>query len=68
MLPKNYVMLDEKHAEQMIRLIEALEENDDVQNVYTNFDAPDEVMAKTWEVTCILPYGQPSREDSSQDS
>jgi len=30
----------------MIRLIEALEENDDVQNVYTNFDAPDEVMAK----------------------
>ena len=46
MLPKNYAMLDEKHAEQMIRLIEALEENDDVQNVYTNFDAPDEVMAK----------------------
>ncbi len=46
MLPKNYAMLDEKHAEQMIRLIEALEENDDVQNVYTNFDAPDDVMAK----------------------
>jgi YebC/PmpR family DNA-binding regulatory protein len=46
MLPKNYAMLNEKHAEQMIRLIEALEENDDVQNVYTNFDAPDEVMAK----------------------
>jgi len=46
MLPKNYIMLDEKHAEQMIRLIEALEENDDVQNVYTNFDAPDEVMAR----------------------
>jgi YebC/PmpR family DNA-binding regulatory protein len=46
MLPKNYAMLDEKHAEQMIRLIEALEENDDVQNVYTNFDAPDEVMAR----------------------
>jgi len=46
MLPKNYAMLDEKHAEQMIRLIETLEENDDVQNVYTNFDAPDEVMAR----------------------
>lgn len=46
MLPRNYAMLDEKHAEQMIRLIEALEENDDVQNVYTNFDAPDEVMAR----------------------
>jgi YebC/PmpR family DNA-binding regulatory protein len=46
MLPRNYAMLDEKHAEKMIRLIEALEENDDVQNVYTNFDAPDEVMAR----------------------
>ncbi|HMK49580.1 MAG TPA: YebC/PmpR family DNA-binding transcriptional regulator [Thermodesulfovibrionales bacterium] len=46
MLPKNYIMLDEKHAEQMMRLIDALEDNDDVQNVYTNFDAPDEVMAK----------------------
>jgi YebC/PmpR family DNA-binding regulatory protein len=46
MLPKNYAILDEKHAEQMIRLIEALEDHDDVQNVYTNFDAPDEVISK----------------------
>jgi len=46
MLPKNYAVLDEKQAEQMIRLIEALEDHDDVQNVYTNFDAPDEVMSK----------------------
>ncbi len=46
MLPKNYATLDEKHAEQMIRLIEALEDHEDVQNVYTNFDAPDEVIAK----------------------
>lgn len=46
MLPKNYAVLDEKHAEQMIRLIEALEDHDDVQNVYTNFDASDEVMSK----------------------
>jgi len=46
MLPKNYAILDEKQAEQMIRLIEALEDHDDVQNVYTNFDAPDEVMSK----------------------
>jgi YebC/PmpR family DNA-binding regulatory protein len=45
MLPKNYATLDEKHAEQMIRLIEALEEHEDVQNVYTNFDVPDEVIA-----------------------
>ncbi|NWF75685.1 MAG: YebC/PmpR family DNA-binding transcriptional regulator [Nitrospirae bacterium] len=46
MLPKNYVTIDKKQAEQMIKLIDALEDHDDVQNVYTNFDAPDEVIAK----------------------
>jgi YebC/PmpR family DNA-binding regulatory protein len=46
MLPKSYATLDKKQAEQMIRLIEALEDHDDVQNVYTNFDVPDEVIAK----------------------
>jgi YebC/PmpR family DNA-binding regulatory protein len=44
MLPKNYVTLDEKGAEQMVRLTDALEDNEDVQNVYANFDIPDEVM------------------------
>jgi transcriptional/translational regulatory protein YebC/TACO1 len=46
MLPKNYVALDEKSAEQVMRLVEALEDHEDVQNVYTNFDIPDEVIAK----------------------
>jgi YebC/PmpR family DNA-binding regulatory protein len=46
MLPKNYATVDEKQAEQMIRLIEVLEDHEDVQNVYTNFDVPEEVMAK----------------------
>ncbi len=46
MLPKSYATLDKKQAEQMIRLIEALEDQEDVQNVYTNFDVPDEVIAK----------------------
>ena len=46
MLPKNYVLLDEKAADQMMRLSEALEENEDVKNVYANFDIPDEVMTK----------------------
>ncbi|MEJ2181952.1 MAG: YebC/PmpR family DNA-binding transcriptional regulator [Nitrospirota bacterium] len=46
MLPKSYVTLDEKQAEQMTRLMEALEENDDVQNVYANFDIPEEVMKR----------------------
>lgn len=46
MLPKSYVSVDEKAAEQMMRLIEVLEDYDDVQNVYTNVDIPDEVIAK----------------------
>jgi YebC/PmpR family DNA-binding regulatory protein len=46
MLPKNYATIDERQAEQMIRLIEALEDHEDIQNVYTNFDVPDEVIAK----------------------
>ena len=46
MLPKNYVVLDEKAAEQMVRLMDGLEDNDDVQNVYANFDIPDEVAEK----------------------
>ena len=46
LLPKTYVVLDEKAAEQMLRLMDALEDNDDVQNVYANFDIPDDVAEK----------------------
>lgn len=46
MLPKTTVNLEGKPAEQMLRLIEALEDNDDVQNVYANFDISEEEMAK----------------------
>lgn len=45
MLPKTYATVDEKQAEQIVRLIEALEDHEDVQSVYTNFDMPDEVVA-----------------------
>jgi YebC/PmpR family DNA-binding regulatory protein len=38
MVPKNSVKLEGKHADAMLRLSEALEEHDDVQNVYSNFD------------------------------
>jgi YebC/PmpR family DNA-binding regulatory protein len=37
---------DEKDARAVLTLIEALEENDDVQSVYSNYDIPDEVMEK----------------------
>jgi YebC/PmpR family DNA-binding regulatory protein len=45
MLPKTTVKLEGKHAEQMLRLMEELEEHDDVQHVYANFDIPEEIMA-----------------------
>jgi transcriptional/translational regulatory protein YebC/TACO1 len=37
--------VDGGEATQVLRLIEALEDLDDVQNVYANFDIPEEVMA-----------------------
>ncbi len=37
---------DETKARSVLQLVEALEDNDDVQNVYTNFDIPDSIMAK----------------------
>ncbi|HTZ18329.1 MAG TPA: YebC/PmpR family DNA-binding transcriptional regulator [Dissulfurispiraceae bacterium] len=42
MIPKNYVPLEGNAAEQMIRLIDALEDHDDIQNVYANFDVSDD--------------------------
>ncbi|NOX97885.1 MAG: YebC/PmpR family DNA-binding transcriptional regulator [Nitrospirae bacterium] len=46
MLPKNTVKIEGKGAEQVLRLVEALEEHDDVQNVYANFDVPDEILER----------------------
>ncbi len=46
MVPRNYVKLEGKDAQKMLKLMEALEDHDDVQNVYANFDIPDEIMAK----------------------
>jgi YebC/PmpR family DNA-binding regulatory protein len=45
-LPSVSVPLDEEGARRIFRLIEALEDLDDVQNVYANFDVPDGVRAK----------------------
>ena len=45
MVPTTTVKLEGKHAEQMIRLMEELEEHDDVQHVYANFDIPEEILA-----------------------
>ncbi len=44
--PSLQVEVDAEGARKVLRLIDALEDSDDVQNVYTNFDASDEVMAQ----------------------
>ncbi|MBZ0159878.1 YebC/PmpR family DNA-binding transcriptional regulator [Candidatus Methylomirabilis sp.] len=45
MLPQSTVRLEGKQAQQMLQLMETLEEHDDVQNAYANFDIPEEIMA-----------------------
>ncbi|MBW1997783.1 MAG: YebC/PmpR family DNA-binding transcriptional regulator [Deltaproteobacteria bacterium] len=44
MIPQTTVKVEGKQATQMLNLLEALEDNDDVSHVYANFDIPDEVM------------------------
>ena len=44
MIPQNYIKLEGAQAAQMIRLVEALEEHDDVQNVHSNFDIDQKVL------------------------
>ena len=46
MQPQNSIELDTATAKQTLRLLDALEENDDVQEVYANFDISDDVMAE----------------------
>jgi YebC/PmpR family DNA-binding regulatory protein len=46
MIPQNLIRLEGNKAEQMIKLMEKLEENEDVQNVYANFDIADDIMEK----------------------
>ncbi len=43
-VPQSTVRLEGKDAQQVLRLVEGLEELDDVQHVYANFDIPDEVL------------------------
>jgi len=46
MVPQNYIKLGQADAEKMLRLMDALEDHDDIQKVYANFDIPDEIMEK----------------------
>ena len=44
MVPKTSVRLDEGDARKTLKIVEALEDSDDVQEVYANFDIPAEVL------------------------
>ena len=46
MIPQNTVMLDSKTAKQTLRLMDLLEDLDDVQKVYSNADFPDEALSE----------------------
>jgi YebC/PmpR family DNA-binding regulatory protein len=46
MLPQNTVPIEGKQAEQVVRLMEALDDHDDVRKAFANFDIPDAVLAE----------------------
>ena len=46
MIPQTTIKLEGRQAEQMLKLMEDLEDHDDVQKVYANFDIAIEIMEK----------------------
>ena len=45
-VPSTFVKIDEGKSKQMMRLMEMLDDHDDVQNVWSNFDIPEEMMGE----------------------
>lgn len=43
MIPKSYITLQGKEAQQMLKLYEALDDHDDIQNIYINSNLPDDI-------------------------
>ncbi|MDH5476789.1 MAG: YebC/PmpR family DNA-binding transcriptional regulator [Nitrospinota bacterium] len=46
MIPKNTTKLDEESARKMLKLMDNLDDQEDVQKVYANFDIAEEVLEK----------------------
>ena len=44
--PKSSVAVDEEGAQKLLRMIEGLEDSDDVQNVYANFEIADDILER----------------------
>ena len=50
--PQNTVAVDDDKGEKLLKLMEMLNEHDDVQNVYANFEVSDALMAKAQRLRC----------------
>ncbi len=48
MLPTSTIKVTGQEAKQLLGLVSALEEHDDVQEVYANFDIPDEILEQSY--------------------
>jgi len=46
LIPQNYMDVEEKHARTLIKMMEQLDDHDDVQKVYSNFDISEEILEK----------------------
>ena len=46
MVPQNVIEVDEETGRKLMRLVEMLEDNDDMQNVYANFDLPESLLSE----------------------
>ncbi|MBT4374795.1 MAG: YebC/PmpR family DNA-binding transcriptional regulator, partial [Nitrospina sp.] len=44
-IPQNTVNVEEKYCKSLLRLMDTLEDHDDIQKVYSNFEITDEIMA-----------------------
>ena len=44
--PQNSISLDDESCEKLLRLLEALEDHDDVQHVYANFEVSDALLSR----------------------
>jgi transcriptional/translational regulatory protein YebC/TACO1 len=43
-LPKSTITVNDKEARQVLRMVDQLEDSDDVQQVYANFDIPEDIL------------------------
>jgi len=66
--PQNTVAVDDEQGEKVLRLIEGLNDNDDVQNVYANFEVSDALVSRMSRVDCVCtricvlrPLRQPNK-------